>query len=143
MTAVFGIVMIMVAFIMFPMIMTSTQDIITDEAIVTESVTTGPDNSCVDLDEDLYDDDIDNVESITSDNIADDPDAVSYYTGNNSIVIDGLNPDDTRTLTITYLYDATTDFTGLGDLSAIAPTILMVALIGVGVAMLYRSWKGG
>lgn len=142
--AIFGIIMIMVAFILFPLIMTSTSDIMTDETTVSDSVTTGAaaTSGWVELGADLYDDDTNNVTSVTSDDTDDSPAVDSYNAGNNSVLIDGLDTDTTRTISVTYLYDATSGFTGLADLTQLAPTILMLALIGTGIVMLYQAAKG-
>jgi len=142
--AIFGIIMIMVAFILFPLIMTSSNEILTDEATVSESVTTGAAGTSgwVELDEDLYEDETNNVEDVTSDDTDDSPSVDSYNAGNNSVLIDGLDTSTTRTITVTYLYDATSGFTGMTDLTQLAPTILMLALIGTGIVMLYQAAKG-
>jgi hypothetical protein len=140
-----SIIMVAVMFIMFPIVMDASHDLQTDDFVQTEAaVATGAGVTAADvvLDEDLWDDAVTSVLSITSDEVADVPVANTYTAGTNTLNITGLAESDSRTLVITYEYDGLTDYTGMGALVAVAPLLLFIGVIGAVVGGLYVSFKG-
>lgn len=85
---------------------------------------------------DIFDNNILNVTSITSDNVLDAPLPDTYVEGTNTLTVRGLNANDTRGLTIVYEYDALDD-QAVGTLFGLLPLLVVVAvimiLIGVGI----------
>lgn len=134
MRIVMGIVAVMIAFVMFPMVLDGAHDIRTDPCTVTGDITTG----VGELDGDvvftvpLYNDTTANINTLTSDNVADTPVAGTYTAATNTLNVTGLAASDSRTITITYTGDATADYTGLGSLVSIAPLIIFVGLLFAG-----------
>lgn len=144
MGAVMGIIMIMVAFIMFPLIMTGTHDILTDASTEIANVTTagGITTADVTLSPGLYNDDTDSVLAVTSSLGTDAPVAGSYVAATDALTVTGLTAADNRLLTVSYEYEATTDYTGMGALARMAPTLIFLALLGAGVGIVVAAWRG-
>lgn len=82
----------------------------TEDVTQYEIVTTGVGQTTanVTLDSDLFQDDEDNVSSISS-NISESPVATSYTAASNKLLVSALNANDTRTLTIDYYADTESD----------------------------------
>lgn len=139
-----GLIMVAVMFILFPLVTGATHDLQTDVEVQTEAaVVTGAGVTVADvvLAEGLWDADTAYVSSITSDNVGDTPVKGVYTAGTKTLNITGLAAADTRGLTITYEYDALTDYTGMGPLVAVAPLLLFIGVIGAVVGGLYMSFK--
>jgi len=141
-----GIIMIMVSFIVFPLVMTGTHEVRTDPATATGNVTTGGGitTGTVSLagNGGLYQDSTDSITSLTSDLGTDTPTASSYNVATDVLTVGGLTAASTRTVTVAYEYDATTDYTGLGSLTSLAPTLVFLALLFSGVGIVWSSFKG-
>ena len=142
---VVGLIMVAVLFVIFPIVMTSTHELQTDEYIQTEAdVTTDVAVTTADvvLTKALWDADVAYVTSVTSDLETDVPVADSYVAGTKTLTVSGLTVSETRTLVITHEYDGLTTYTGMGALVAIAPLLLFIAVLGVVIGGLYGSFKG-
>jgi len=126
-----GIVMIMIAFIMFPLVMDSTHDLQVDpQSDVFADETTGVGETSVDvvLTYNNYPGDTTGF-TLTSDNANDTPAASSYTDATKTLTVGGLEAEATRDLTVAYEYDALTDYTGMGSLVSMTPLLLFVGLI--------------
>ena len=135
-----GIIGCMIAFVMFPMVLTGADEIqIDDQTDVLSSTTAGVTTDDVTLTEPLYDDDVTNVTSITSDNGSDAPTADSYATATRVLTVGGLEATGTRSLTILYEADATDGYTGLGSMVKFGPLIIFMGIILAAVGSL---WSG-
>ena len=145
--ALMGIIMIMVSFIIFPMVMTGTHEVRTDAATATGNVTTGGGvtTGAVSLTGNggLYNDSTDSITSLASDLGADTPIVSSYNISTAVLTVGGFAASQNRTITVAYEYDATTDYTGLGSLTSLAPTLVFLALLFSGVGIVWHSFKGG
>jgi len=143
-SVIVGIIMVAIMFIIFPIVMDASHELQTDVYTQTESdVTTGSGETAADvvLDEALWDDSTTHIDSITSDNGSDTPVAGTYTAATKTLNVTGLAESSTRTLTITYEYDALTDYTGMGELVAVAPLLLFLGVIGAVVGGLYAGFK--
>lgn len=139
MKAVFAVLGVILILGMFGVAMTGIDDARTSErtdafaAVVTGGGITTAD---VELVADPYDDDILQVESITSDNVLDAPLPDAYVTATNLLTVRGLAAADTRTLTVVYNYGtqdrSVNTFLGMVPL-LIGAAILMI-LVGAGWA---------
>ncbi len=142
--ALLGIIMVSVMFVLFPIILDSSHELQTDATTETEAAVVtgvGVTNADVVLTNDPWQDDVDYVLTITSDEVTDVPVANTYTTATNTLNITGLAADDSRTLTITYETDALGDYTGMGALVGIAPLLIFVAVIGAVVFGAYSAFK--
>lgn len=144
MKAAFGIIMIFVAFTIFPMIMTASHDVLTDDHTVSANVSTGVGETTgsVTLTKGLYGDSTEYVDSITSDYASDSPTASSYASATKVLTVGGLVASYNRTLTVEYEYDQTTEYTGMASMAKIGPTILFICLLLGGAGMVYAEVRG-
>ncbi len=146
MEAVFGIISIFIALIMFGLVMTGSHDILTDSDTDTfANVTTavGVTSADVVLTSDLYNSAVSSVTSVTSSLITDVPVAATYTAGTNTLHVTGLTASETRTLTAVYDYGATDDYTGLTQIVKLGPLVLFLGLLALGVALIWKGIKGG
>lgn len=140
-----GIIMVAVMFVLFPIVMDASHELQTDAYEQVEAnVVTGAMETDADvvLDRALWGGATANVLSITSDEVTDVPVANTYTGATNTLNIRGLAADDTRTLTITYEVDALTDYTGMGQMVAVAPLLLFMGVLGAMVFGLYKGFSG-
>lgn len=108
----------------------------TDERTDTFISTTAPAEITDDvvLVADLFDGDLTNVVSITSNNEDDAPLPDAYVAGSQTLTVRGLADDDTRTLTVVYRYDDL-DNQPVGTLFGLIPLLVVVVVIAVLVAV--------
>lgn len=144
MQTVFLIVGLVITIMMFPMALSAMHDIQTDsqtevEAAVTTGV--GVTTANVVLTYDIFNENLANVTSITSDELTDVPVAGTWVAATNTLTVTGLAADDSRTLTITYNYDGLTDYTGLGTVVGISPILLWLVIMGALGFGLYSNVK--
>lgn len=140
-----GIIMVAILFIMFPIVMTSAHELQTDETTHTEAaVATGAGEFAADvvLTDPLWADEAASVISIASDNVDDTPAAGTYTAATQTLNVTGLAESDTRTLTIVHETDALTDYTGMGQMVAVAPLLLFMGVLGAMVFGLYQGFRG-
>jgi hypothetical protein len=144
--AVIGVIIILVLFgTMMAGIQTAQTDERTDTFLAVTTgggITTAP----VVLVTDIYDNNILNVTSITSDNVLDAPLADSYNSANNTLTVRGLNASDTRGLTVIYEYSALTGSAeSAGTFLNLIPILVGVAclVILVGAGIFVFAHKGG
>lgn len=138
---ILGIVGIIVVFYMFPSLLTSLDDLKTDEYTETfTNVTTaaGDTNASVTLSLDLYRDSITRVDSITSDNGSDSPSSEGYVDATDALYVKGLAADSSRNLTIIYDIDNLADYEGLSEFSGLTPLLLIIGALGL---VLVSVWK--
>jgi hypothetical protein len=86
------------------------------------------------------------VTSITSNEVLDAPLPDAYVAGTNTLTVRGLNPSDTRTLTVTYLYGALTGTAAsTGTFLGLVPIFVAIAalLILIGAGFAVYSSRGG
>ncbi|MDD5095169.1 MAG: hypothetical protein PHV74_12460 [Dehalococcoidia bacterium] len=125
----------MIAFVMFPMVLSAAHDIQIDDttdsfAGVTTDVAVTTAN--VVLTGDLWNDDNGHITSITSSLETDVPVAGTYVAATHTLSVSGLTASETRTLTVLYEADALGDYTGLGSMVGIAPMIIFIGLLFAG-----------
>ena len=142
--ALFGVILL---FNFFPTVTDSTHDLQVDADVQIEAaVTTGAAELTADvvLDEELWKSRTTSVTSITSDNGGDTPVADSYVEATQTLTVSGLVESDTRELTITYEYDALTDYTMMGMLVSWSPVLLLFGILGLVAGSLWAavSFKG-
>lgn len=137
--AILGIVML---FLMMPIVMTSLHGFQTDEYTQIEVgvVTGGGDTDTeVTLDYELWQDEIQYVNSVSSNETGDSgASADSYVSATQVLTIDGLAVSTTRTLTIDFDTEALEGYTGLSELTSFAP--MLIVMVGI-IGLLFGAYK--
>lgn len=87
-----------------------------------------------------YYDDLTGI-SATSDNESDTPVVMSYDSDTYDVVVDGLVESDSRILTVTYLKDAHTEYTGFAGFVRLVPFIVVIGLVVAGIWSLFSWWR--
>jgi hypothetical protein len=144
--AVIGVIIILVLFGSMMAGIKSAQTDERDDAF--NAVTTGPGVTTADvvLVTDIYDNDILNVSSIVSDNIADAPLANAYTPASNTLEIRGLADTDTRNLIVTYAYGTLTGAaSSTSSFLNMIPIFIAISavVIIVGAGIFVFAHKGG
>ncbi len=102
----------------------------------------GETDADVELVAELYDEDILNVVSITSDNALDGPLPDAYVAVGNTLTVRGLAASDTRTITVEYRYDALTgDAAPAGTFMSLIPLFIGIAIILIIVAAMVAAFR--
>lgn len=130
MAVVMMVISIAISFVVFPIITDATRGLLTDDVTQTvASATTVNGTYVATVQDDIYDEDVDSVISVTTDVQADNP-VVSSVSGK-TITITGLNTSATdRTITIKYQKPALTEFTGMTQIVRIIPLLVLIAIFG-------------
>lgn len=144
-----GLISIAIAFLVFPVVLTATNNIVTDQQSDTFAgvVDSGTPNyqATVTLTQDLYDDTTARISVITSSSGTDTPVAGTYTAASGSLVVTGLNANapgtTSRTLGVTYEYNAVNEYTGLDDVAVMAPLVIFVGLLFGGSFAIYSEVK--
>ncbi len=79
----------------------------------------------------LYNSDITNVTSVTSNNTSDSPLAAAYTSASKVLRVDGLQTDASRALTVVYKRDNLGDFVGASIAATVLPILLVLAIFGL------------
>lgn len=137
---VFGIILILLAFIISPFMLDAFDAWRYTEATTISSLTTGGETTGdITLGHDLYSENLDSVQSISSTNDSDTPAPISYVESTLVLEVGGLEESATRTLTVTYLTDREDNY--LPTLATTFPILIVVCILGIGVGVTYRSWR--
>jgi hypothetical protein len=91
----------------------------------------------------LFNDDITNVSSVTSNNTSDSPLAAAYTSTGKVLNVQGLVTDASRTLTVVYKRDALTDATGASIAAKLLPFMQILAAIGLFAGAVVTATKHG
>ena len=131
-----GILLIIIAFILFPLLLNSFSDITREEVTSTTGVaeTTGS----ITLNSGLFEDNVDYVVSIDSSDDDDLPVASEYNSVTKALVVTGLDDSSTRSLEATYYTERDDDYTS--SLSSVAPFLIFASLLVSGIAVAWRSY---
>jgi len=143
MMLVMAVLGIMALILLMPNVLTAVEDTQTAEQSDTFSVTTGGGvtNSDVTLSQDLWENNTQFVEDVTSDAAADNPIANTYTAATNVLNVTGLAASTTRNLTAAYLIDQLDEYQGIGSFASIVPFLLLFIVVGLGLAVLWRAFK--
>lgn len=127
---------VIICLLLFGTMIGGITDAQTDERTDTFISTTGIGETTDDvvLVSDIFDDNLNNVVSITSNNSDDAPLPDTWVGASNTLTVRGLNADDTRTLTIIYKYD-NLDNEPVQTFFWLIPLLVAVALVLVLVAV--------
>lgn len=135
-----GIIMIAIAFVVFPIIMDASDSILAPEKtqVVTVPTAGGVTTATLTLTDGVYENDKANV-TLSSSNANDVP-VVSSASGK-SVVVTGLEASSTRIMNVAYASDALDNYTGLAAIVKVAPLIVFVSILGVAIGGAYFSFK--
>lgn len=135
-----GIIMIAIAFVVFPIIMDASDSILAPEKtqVITVPTASGVTTATLTLTDGVYENDKANV-TLSSSNANDVP-VVSSASGK-SVVVTGLEASSTRIMNVAYASDALDNYTGLAAIVKVAPLIVFVSILGVAIGGAYFSFK--
>lgn len=136
---VIGLIMVAVLMIVFPIVMSATHDLQTDEQTDTglECIATPQD---VTLTEDLWRGNINSVESAV-DSEGNTLTATAYVKATKVLTVEGWVTPAT-TCTIVYEMDALTEYTGMGPLVGITPLLIWIAILAAVLGGIWFTVKG-
>ena len=141
---IIGIVGIAISLIIFPIILTGAEEIVTAPSTDISQVTTGVGvtSGTMTLTNDPWNNSVNNITSVTSSTTSDtNPAASSYNSSTNILTVTGLAASTTRTLTAGYNYSDISSYTGLESVVEIAPLMLFTALFIGGGLMSYSGYR--
>lgn len=128
---IFGALLMIIA---TPAFFTHVDDVLTDDETNSfTSVTTaaGVTSANVTLANAVYNDNVQQVDSVTSDNTDDAPTAYTYNSVSHVLLVSGLNANDTRTLTVDYSIDNTTLDSGMAIFWTVLRWFWIFVIIGM------------
>ena len=139
---VIGLIMVAVLMIVFPIVMSATHDLQTENQTDTDLALSGtpPAGTCT-LSTALWNDDTDSVLSAIDDQ--DNVLTMTSYNATTQVLTVGNVHASATTATIVYEVDALTDFTGMGSLVAITPLLIWIAILAVVIGGLWFTFKRG
>ena len=136
---VIGLIMIAVLMIIFPIVMSATHDLQTNEETDVELAITSDD---VTLTDDLWKGDVGNVVSI----VGNGTELPGVITADSYIPITKVltlgDVDDSTKATVTYEVDALTEFTGMGTIVGMTPLLIWIGVLASVLGGIYFSVKG-
>lgn len=137
----FGIIIIIIAFILTPFLLDAFDAWNYAEASTTASVTTGGGvtDGNVSLGYELYLANLDSVTAINSTDSDDTPAPANYTEVSRVLNVSGLQASTTRTLTIAYLTARSDSY--LPTIGNVAPLLIVVCILAIGAGMVYKSWQ--
>lgn len=141
--AAIGITFIIVAFMFFPNVVDTTEEIKVKDVDEDHLVSTGAGvtSANIVLYDDLYDSNLTYVDEIYSSDGSDTPVATDYNTVTRTLTVGGLAESTDRTLQIDYRTDALEDVVGIRQFGNLAPFLIMAALIATGGGILVHVYR--
>lgn len=135
-----GMVMVVIAFILFPIVLSSLDDLIQDRQTDSYAAAVTGDNTTYIalLTQALHDDALAEVQSISS-NATETPYASSY--DSYYLTVANLSANETRALTIIYDYGALDSYTGMETLALVAPVVTFSAMLFSGGFLAWAGFK--
>ena len=138
------IIGLIVMYYMFPSLMVSINQVRSDDfpySFYSVATAGGVTNATVVLPngKSLYQSDIGNIETVTSDNVADHPTVQNYAAAGTVLSVQGLAAGSSRNLTVTYLTPALTGYSGLDQFTGITPLLLMIGGLFVIIGGVWAS----
>lgn len=143
-TAILGLVGIILLFYMFPSMMDSLKEMRTDvygENFTGVTTAPGITNASVSLTEALWRSKTVEVNSITSTNGGDTPTPEGYVAAGQLLYVKGLAASSTRNLTVQYNVNSLSEYSGLSELSGISPLLIFLGFIGIIFAIIWGAFK--
>jgi len=140
-SAVLGIILIVVGFLLFPLLLTSFDDMNTARVTSIGTVITGGGETAgnMTLTSGLYDDNTDNVVNITSSSTADAPAPASYSHATKALAVSGLHESDTRAITVDYKTERQDNY--LSTIIPFAPFLIFIFFLAGGGGLIYHSFR--
>jgi len=139
---ILAILMIIITVAFLPDLFESVHDARAGSDTVSANVTTtaGDNDATITLIRSLYNDSLASVTSISSNVTADTPVATNYVDASKTLTVGGLQASKGHMLTVVHEYDQTDEFTGAGPSLAIMPTLVILGIIGIAGALMYKVW---
>ena len=140
-----GIICVIIAFVFFPYVMSTAEEIKMKEVSEDHLATTAVAETEVTfaLYNELYDANLSNVIEVSSSLTTDLPVATAYNKVSKELTVGGLTVDTERTLQVDYQTDALKDdlVGGVGKFTSITPFLIMGALISIGAGVVWHTFR--
>jgi hypothetical protein len=137
-STVLGVLLLVIGFILFGTLLTSIDSWAYAEASTTRTIITdGSLQGDVALGSPLFNENLDNVATITSTLVSDNPAPASYDSGNTTLTVSGLTDSSTRAMTVTYLTERTDSL--LSTLQPIIPFFALLLFGGAGGGLILNG----
>ena len=135
----FGIILIVFAFILFPLLLDSFDDMGKESITTSATVTTGVGETVgnITLNSSLYDANTDNIIELSSTESSDDPAPAEYYENTDALEVSGLSASTSRTITVEYYSERDTGY--LSSLIPVAPFFIFAMFLAGGAGLIYKS----
>ena len=137
--AVIGLILIIIGIILFPVLLSSFDDMSKTDAATIGTVATGVGVTTGDvtLNSGLYDTNLDNIIDISSTDTDDFPAPSSYNENTDALTVSGLEASTSRALTVEYYTEMDTGY--ISTILPIAPFVVFLIFLGAGGGIMYRS----
>ena len=143
--AAIGIISLIIAFVFFPYVMSTAEEIKMKEVFEDHLATTGVAETEVvfTLYNDLYNANLSNVIEVSSSLTSDLPVATAYNKVSVELTVGGLTVDTERTLQVDYKTDALKDDVvgGVGKFVSITPFLIMGAIVAIGAGVVWHTFR--
>jgi len=138
-----GIICLIIAFVFFPNVMQTAEEIKVKEMAEDHLVATGlgETSSTFVIYNDLYDANLSYIVEVNSSVASDTPVATVYNTVTRELTVGGLTESAERTIQVEYKTDALGDATGVRQFNSIAPFLIMGALIAIGGGVIWHVFR--
>lgn len=141
---ILSIILIVIALLLLPLTISSTHDAMTDTATQTfAGCVVAATATDVVLTNELYEEDVTYVVTITATGAGAVPVANTYTAATNTLNITGLGADTPQDIVVTYDWDPNTDYNGVNAIVGLIPLLVVVGLIIVAIVNGLWSMKKG
>jgi hypothetical protein len=139
--AALGLILIVIGFILFGTLLTSIDSWAYAETSTVRTIITGGGNTTgiMSLGSPLYDENLDNVVTLTSSLATDDPAPYAYTDTGDVLTVSGLTASGSRTMTATYLTERTDSV--LATLQPFIPFFVLLMFLAAGGGLIWTSIK--
>jgi len=141
--AAIGIISLIIAFVFFPNVMRTAEEIKVKEVAEDHLVATavGETSATFVLYNGLYDANLSYIVEVNSSDTSDSPVGTTYNSVTRELTVGGLVESVERTLQVKYKTDALGDATGVRQFNSIAPFLIMGALISIGCGVIWHVFR--
>lgn len=144
--AAIGIISLIIAFVFFPYVMRTAEEIKIKDVSEDHLATTGAAETEVvfALYNELYKANLSNIIDVSSSDSGDAPVATGYNKVSKELTVGGLVVDTERTLQVDYHMDALEDDVvgGVSKFTNVTPFLIMGAIIAIGAGVVWHTFRG-
>jgi len=143
--AAIGIISLIIAFVFFPYVMSTAEEIkmkeVSEDHLVVTAV--AETEAVFALYNDLYNANLSNIIDVSSSLSTDLPVATGYNKVSKELTVGGLTVDSERTLQVDYEMDALEGdvIGGVGKFTNVAPFLIMGAIVAIGAGVVWHTFR--